>query len=499
MDDAVNACVGITEQDLAKLRKIELGMPIVADLSRADLFVYCRVTDNEAVAVAQAQPHSVSPVYSETWLGRRASATDKPVVWRALTRGHYTRGDMTLIPRGAPVVQEVHPIFGANDQTVIGALSIETNLIERERHLRRRQPFQQAVRLLQYMLLEGWLQGAEDLAPFGEHDGALVVDAQRRLTYISGVATNLYRKLGYMGELVGERISTLETDDDAFLVRVLAERRCIEEEVQEQQRIWIKKGIPLLATSPHAPFELKLKTLLPFGGERPRLVGVIMTVHDQTDERLREQEMNIKSTMIQEIHHRVKNNLQTIAALLRLQARRVSSEEAEQVLQESINRILSVAVVHEFLSRREANFINIRDVSARIIGQVQQGLLDPDKTIHLELNGPSIYLPPQQTTACALLVNELIQNALEHAFEHKTSGTIAVNLVDHGDSVSIQVVDDGGGLPVNFDLGHDISLGLRIVQTLATDDLKGRFELKDSGGGTAAIVVFPKTAIGGGT
>jgi hypothetical protein len=68
-----------------------------------------------------------------------------------------------------------------------------------------------------------------------------------------------------------------------------------------------------------------------------------------------------------------------------------------------------------------------------------------------------------------------------------------VNLIDHGDSVAIEVADDGGGLPVNFDLGHDVSLGLRIVQTLATDDLKGRFELRDSGGGTSAIVVFPKT------
>jgi two-component system, sensor histidine kinase PdtaS len=372
-------------------------------------------------------------------------------------------------------------------------------LIERERHLRRREPFQTAVRLLQYMLLEGWLEGAEQLTPFGEHDGALVIDAQHRLTYISGVATNLYRKLGYMGELVGERISNLETDDDAFLLRVLNERKCIEEEVKEQQRIWIKKGIPLLATSPHAPFELRLKTLLPLGGERPRLVGVIMTVHDQTDERLREQELNIKSTMIQEIHHRVKNNLQTIAALLRLQARRVTSPEAEQVLQESINRILSVAVVHEFLSRRDSNVINFRDVSSRIIGQIQQGLLDPDKTIRLELNGPSIYLPPQQTTACALVVNELVQNSIEHGFENKASGTIAINLIDHGDAVSIEVVDDGGGLPVNFDLGHDVSLGLRIVQTLATDDLKGRFELKNSGTGTAAAVVFPKTAIGGGT
>lgn len=352
------------------------------------------------------------------------------------------------------------------------------------------------MQILQGMLLEGWLAGAEHLSPFGENDGILVVDSQRRLTYMSGVATNLYRKLGYMGELVGQRIASIETDDDALVARVLAERTCIEEEVQEQQRIWIKKGIPLLAGGSQAV--AGWRSYLPFRPDRSRLVGVLIAIHDETDERLRERELNVKSTMIQEIHHRVKNNLQTIAALLRLQARRAETSEAQQMLAESTNRILSVAVVHEFLSRRETTVINMREVSQRIINQIQQGLLDPDKQIRIELNGPSIHLHPQQTTACALLVNELIQNAIEHGFENKTTGAIQVNLIDQGDSVTIEVADDGGGLPSDFDLGHNVSLGLRIVQTLATDDLKGRFELKNSGSGTTATVTFPKIPLVGG-
>ena len=217
-----------------------------------------------------------------------------------------------------------------------------------------------------------------------------------------------------------------------------------------------------------------------------------MTIHDRTEEKQRERELQIQATLIQEIHHRVKNNLQTIASLLRLQSRRVNSEEAEQALAEGINRILSVAVVHEFLSRRDVSVINLRDVAQRIISQMQQGLLDPDQSIGIELSGPSIYLNPQQTTSCALLINELLQNSIDHGFESQASGTVEVNLTDHGDSVKIEVADDGGGLPLDFDLGQDVSLGLRIVQSLAIEDLRGRFDLKNSGEGTSAIVEFPK-------
>jgi two-component sensor histidine kinase len=298
----------------------------------------------------------------------------------------------------------------------------------------------------------------------------------------------LYRKLGLMGELVGALVQDLETDDDSLVSRVLDEQRCLEAEVQEQQRLWVKKAIPLFSDGSESFLGWKEV----FQHTRPRLVGVMMTIHDQTEEKQREQELQTQATMIQEIHHRVKNNLQTIAALLRLQSRRVNSEEAKHVLQDGINRILSVAIVHEFLSRRDARVINLRDVAQRIISQIQQSLLDPEKSIQIELTGPSIYLSPQQTTACALSINELIQNSIEHGFKSQNFGTVVVDLTDRGDLVRIEVSDDGGGLPSDFDLGQDVSLGLRIVQSLATEDLGGRFHMGSLGEGTSAIVEFPK-------
>jgi two-component sensor histidine kinase len=492
MDDAVYRCGDLNGEDIAFLQKIENNMPIVADISRADLLIYCSVSPNRAAVVAQAKPHSIAPIHPESVVGRAITVAGEPLVFQALDRGRSLHGSRTLIPDGAPVLQEVHPIHNGAGK-VLGALSIETNLIEHERHRRRSKVFQRALRQLQEMLLRGELEGAEQLSPFGEHDGIMVVDSQRWIRYASGIATNLYRRVGHLDNLVGKRTSDLETEDEVLVVRALQEKRCIEEETQEGHRDWIKKAIPLTSRGDQM---VDLRHLLGLSLPKPRLVGALLMVHDETEVRRKERELKVKSAMIQEIHHRVKNNLQIIAGLLRMQGRRSESEEVRRALDDSVARILSVAVVHEFFSQQEARVINIKDVSQRIVSHTRQGILQPDKRIRLTLSGPSIYLPAQQATTCALVINELLQNAVEHGYERKPGGTISVNLQDNGDSVVIAVADDGQGLPDDFSLEQADSLGLQIVQTLVQDDLKGQFELRE-GDGVSAIVTFPKQTLGG--
>lgn len=487
MDDVVCRCSDLSESDIALLRKIRDEMPLLADISRADVLLYCRVGPAQAIIVDQARPHSISPIYTESLIGRVVAPADEPLMFKALAHGRYSRGAHMVIAHGAPVVQEAHPIRNAEGKA-IGALSIATNLLEYERHHRRSRVFQRTLKRLQAIALQGDLKGAEGLSPFGEHDGIIVVDAQKRIQYVSGIATNLYRKLGYMERLLKRRLSTLDTADEELVSLALREGRCIEKEVQEGNRTWIRKAIPVVSREDGLAW---LRTFLPIPPSEPRLVGVILTVHDATEARRKERELKIKSAMIQEIHHRVKNNLQTIAALLRLQARRTDSGEVQRILQGGINRILSIAVVHEFLSQYESGVVNIKDVSQRIIKQLIQGMMDSESRIQLDLEDANIYLPAQPAMACALVINELLQNALEHGYERRTAGTISVNLRDDGKRVTIEINDDGHGLPAGFDLTQNSSLGLRIVQTLVQDDLKGRFELR-SGDGVSAIVTFPK-------
>ncbi len=484
MDVAVLGSCGLKSEDIAFLERVEKGMPIVADISRADILLYCRNGESEAVVVAQARPHSVAPIY-EPICGQVVSGRGRPALFRALESGKPTRASQSIIADGAPIFQEMLPLFGAQ-RSLLGALSVEKTMIEQERHKHRHPSFQWATRTLQKMLVSGTLAGAEELSPFGEHDGILVVDSQRQILYASGIANNLYRRLGYMESLVGKELKYLTTSDEALVEKVLREVKCLEEEAREGERIWIRKALPLLSPDGWRRF-----------WERgPQVVGALVTIHDATAARRREREAKIRSAMIQEIHHRVKNNLQSIAALLRLQARRAGSREARKALRESINRILSVAVIHEFLSQHESRVINLKEVSRRVVDQVQQGVMDPSKEIELSVRGPNIYLPAQQATACALVINELLQNSLEHGYRRRKEGSIAVKLREEADSVTIEIDDDGRGLPPDFDLEADRSLGLQIVQTLVEDDLGGRFELKD-GGGVKAIVTFPKVSLGG--
>jgi two-component sensor histidine kinase len=219
-------------------------------------------------------------------------------------------------------------------------------------------------------------------------------------------------------------------------------------------------------------------------------------VHDSTETRRQQQELRVKTALIQEIHHRVKNNLQTIAALLRMQGRRLQQKEAQHAIQEAVNRILSAAVIHEFLSRQDAHVINIKDISQRIVTQMQQGVLSPEKQITFQLEGPPIFLPARQATACALIINELLQNAVEHGFVGRQQGQVKLTLEDEGDKVVVRIHDDGTGLPEEFEFTNGTSLGLQIVQTLVQEDLKGSFHI-GNGGGTQVIVTFPKPMFGG--
>ncbi len=333
------------------------------------------------------------------------------------------------------------------------------------------------------------IKGVEALLPFGEQDGIVLVDEQRRIRYLSGIANNFYRRLGYMDSLVGRHVEYLETGDDELVGRTLDEQRCFREEAKAQDREWVRQTVPVPAPA-HRGWSA-LRWLGRQGGGDPAL-GAFLLVHDQTEMRRRERELQVKSAMIQETHHRVKNNLQTIAALLRMEARRSASEETKRVLEESMNRILSISVVHEFMANQGDAAINLREVGQRLVTHLRQMVAYPGRQISLSVSGPDIYLPAQQATVCSLVINELLQNAIEHGFEERTQGTVLLKLWDNPDRVVFEVSDDGIGLPGDFDLAHSGSMGLSIVQVLVRDDLKGEVSLK-SNGGVTATVAFPRT------
>jgi two-component sensor histidine kinase len=498
-DDAVSGaasvydrCKYLSDDDIAFLKAIESQIPIVADVSRADVLL-CSLASGRGetpVVLAHARPRSVAAVHSRSMVGSQLEeATARSWLTRFVERlTDYRQGATS---DGAPIVIQSYPVWRPGQRRVIATLRIETNLLEYERQRRRSAVFQRVTRQLQRTAQYGLLLGADEIGSFGESDGIIVVDRSRIVRYISGVGMNLYRRIGYLGDLVGRPLANLATGDDNLARAALGLERCLTREEEVGGRTWTKKAIPVRSL-PRPPW---LRWLGPHHDtELPS--HVILIIRDCTERRRQEQELRVKTALIQELHHRVKNNLQTIAAMLRMQARRLEVEDARQAVEEAVSRILSVAVIHEFLSHQDSRVINMREVGQRIVTQLRQGLVSPNKHITFDLEGPPIYLPSRQATACALVINELLQNAVEHGFEEGASGHVVVAFEDQGDGVIVRVRDDGAGLPASFDLGSAGSLGLQIVQTLVREDLKGTIEMQN-GNGVEVIVSFPKSTFGG--
>jgi two-component system, sensor histidine kinase PdtaS len=197
-----------------------------------------------------------------------------------------------------------------------------------------------------------------------------------------------------------------------------------------------------------------------------------------------------KDATIREIHHRVKNNLQTIAALLRLQGRRLKSEEAQDAIEESERRIRSIAIVHETLSRDAGDVVPFGDVVKPLVRTVEETVSTPDVALRFEVSGDAGNLRGDVATALAVVLNELMQNAVDHAFPRDgaapTEGSVLVQLARLDGELVVEVIDDGVGLPPRFTVESSKGLGLSIVQALVNGELGGSMEIgpsaRDSGG-----------------
>ena len=184
----------------------------------------------------------------------------------------------------------------------------------------------------------------------------------------------------------------------------------------------------------------------------------------------------MRGVLAQEIHHRVKNNLQTVASLLRLQARS-EHEDPRKALEDSVNRILAIAAVHEVLTEQRDEEVELGELLDRLRSMLVQGLAT-GKDVHAELEPVS--LAGSRATALALVFSELLQNALEHGGE-----AVRIELVQRNGEVTLAIADDGDGIE-----GEASGTGLSIVQALVRDELQGRLDLRNDGG-TRAEVVFP--------
>lgn len=473
-------CTDLQDDDVQRIERVLEAAPVLSDVLHADVLVYARSAGG-ATVVFHAAPRPVPSLYPRPESERTYTRHNLPLIFRVLEDGQGHGSMSGALLWGAPALQEVFQILDAN-QRVIAAVGSNRALVEHDRFQRRSPPFKSMVARVRDQVLAGRLRGAANLGRLTEHDGVVIVDRRGIIRYMSSVAENQYRRVGYPDSLLGEQISELDTNE-YICFRSMEGGLCLEQRIQEADQVWIKRVLPLLPTSPGRMFSRLRKS-------ETQPDGVVVFIQDITEDVRREQEIRTKSAMIQEVHHRVKNNLQTVASLLRMEARRVGSDEARDMLRRTMTRIASIAVVHEFLSRGEGDDIDIRDICLRITAQVRDEAEARGRPVDIFVEGVPFALPAQQATSCALAMNELLENAVEHGFANGNGGSIRILLGRSDMSTTIEIRDDGIGLPEAFDPDSCATLGLRIVHTLVEDDLKGRLHLL-SGNGTTARISFP--------
>ena len=194
-------------------------------------------------------------------------------------------------------------------------------------------------------------------------------------------------------------------------------------------------------------------------------------------------------TFYKEIHHRVKNNLQNIASLLRMQQRRLDTVTADQALSDSIARIMSIAIVHDTLSQGEIGLVDLRQLMSSIIKFCESQTSDKID-ITLDVSDTLSMIPSREATSLSLVVNELVQNAIQHGLKGTQNAELKIKVAQDHD-ISVSITDNGPGFPDSFDVQKDGNLGLTIVRTLIKNELKGQFKVAAGQGTRACIISFP--------
>lgn len=198
------------------------------------------------------------------------------------------------------------------------------------------------------------------------------------------------------------------------------------------------------------------------------------------------------STLLQEMHHRVRNNLQTVAALLSMQARHAGNQEWTQPLQEAVARVQSIATIHDLLSSGSLTSATIEAIANKVTDEASINVVPPTLSLRFDVVPNHVEIRSRQATIFALLLNEVLTNAIVHGMRDRDAGVIRIEAVSDDRMIEVRVEDDGVGLPDEFDISAQEGLGLRIISTLATSDLKGGFDLtRRPEGGTRAIIRFP--------
>jgi two-component sensor histidine kinase/PAS domain-containing protein len=449
---------------------------MISDLSFADLLLWVPERQGGGfVCVAQARPSTGATVHDDDVVGTRLAPGEREQVDRAYRQGEICRDRDPDWLEGGPVREETVPVV--RDGRTIAVLSRDTGLNIPRSPSRLELTYLQCADALAVMISEGAFPtvgagtGQRRGAP-RVGDGLVRLDADGVVLYASPNARSDFRRLGYVGDLIGQYLAEVTTGlidtahpVDESLPLVLTGRAPWRSDVESRGASLSLRAVPLT--------------------EQGVRTGALVLCRDVTELRRREQELMTKDATIREIHHRVKNNLQTVSALLRLQARRIENPEAQAALDEAMRRVSTIALVHETLTKGFEEAVDFDEVMGRGLLLVAD-LAAKRGAARVVREGTFGVVQADDATALALVITELVTNAVEHGLRGSV-GTVVVRAERADGGLVASVLDDGVGLPASFDPTR--GLGLQIVQALVEGELRGRITWADATGGGTEVVV----------
>lgn len=481
-----------SEADVEWLHRLAGDGQLLADLAFADIVIWVPTADDSFVAVAHTRPSGAATLFYRDIVGD----TVRPQ-WRTQVNDAFTQ--LRIVDSASPDWFEETPtrvravpivrMLGTETSgpVVVGVLTRHTNLGEARTPSRQQITFNDCADDLFGMIATA---DFPDLtAPTSPRrgaprasDGLVRIDVDGITTFASPNALSAFNRLGFDDELEGEDLLAVTT-------AILPAKRQFDESLP----LVMAGRAPWRADIEARGVTVSLRTI-PLKDHGTR-VGAVVLCRDVTEIRHQEQELITKDATIREIHHRVKNNLQTVASLLRIQSRRTHSDEARDALTHAMRRVSAIAVVHDTLSEGLAQNVDFDDVFNRVLKLVAEVAAAPSTRARTRKTGTFGTLPSEYATPLALALTELVTNAVEHGLADK-EGEVEIIAQRSEDHLEVRVRDDGVGLPEG-QVGR--GLGTQIVRTLIQGELSGTIDWHTLvGSGTEVTIDIPMRYIGRG-
>ena len=488
MNDLVHQHTALDESDLEWLHLLVSEWQLLSDLSFADLVLWVPTSDGTRyVSVAQMRPNTGPTSYQDDMVGHLVPRGRRPMLDAAHDEGRIVREGDPEWREEVPVRVESIPV--RRESRVLGVIARNTNLLTVRTPSRLELTYLQSASDLAQMIAAGSFpfpgqQVDMDASP-RVGDGLIRLDADGVVQYASPNALSAYHRLGLAADLVGHHLGETTAE-------LAPARGPVDEALVKLASGWAPREFEV-ESGENGVIQLRAIPLKPKGVH----IGSLVLLRDVTELRRRERELITKDATIREIHHRVKNNLQTVAALLRLQSRRMDSAQGREALNEAVRRVGSIAIVHETLSQTLDERVEFDDIADRVLAMVAE--ISPGKVTGRRTGRFGI-LDAEVATPLSMVLTELLQNALEHGFGPGEQGTVEVSAVRGGGTgeesrLMVVIQDDGRGLPEGFDPQRAGNLGLQIVRTLVEGELGGTFDMVPAPErGTRVVLDIPVSA-----